>query len=176
MPKTVMISAGHSERDPGAVAGKVKESLVAVRLRDKILAHLKAKGVNAVTDGSIGHNLPLGDAIKILKSAGGLGVEIHLNAAENRAAHGVEALCKPDKRTKAIRLCAAVHLITGIKVRGSEGGYKATNSGQHSKLGFCEAGGIILEVGFISNAADLKAIQDNVDALAEALAVEMATW
>ena len=176
MSKTIMISAGHSEKDPGAVAGKVREAMVAVQIRDKVLARLKEKGINAVTDGTIGRNLPLGDAIKILKTAGGLGVEIHLNAAENRAAHGVEALCKVDKRDKAIRLCAAVHRTTGITLRGNAGGYKADNSGQHAKLGFCEAGGIILEVGFISSPTDLKALQDNIDALSDAIADEMATW
>ena len=43
---------------------------------------------------------------------------------------------------------------TGWKLRG-EDGYKPDNAGQHSRLAYAQAGGIIFEPFFISNDGDL---------------------
>lgn len=175
--KKIAVTAGHSDKDPGAVANGYKESALAVKVRDRITDLLWAtSGIAVLTDGKPGKNLPLSEAIKLCKEAQGRGVDIHFNAAENRNATGVEALCHPDKKLMAQTLCRAVQRVTGLKPRGGEGGYKSASSGQHAKLGFCEAGGIVLELGFISNPTDLNLIRDNMDSLATELAKALATW
>lgn len=170
--KTVLISAGHSDADPGAVGNGYQEATLAVKLRDRIAASLKRKNVPVLKDGDDGVNEPLNRAIGLCNRVGDLSVEIHFNAGPPTAT-GIEALCKPRQKLLAQQLCKAIGNITGIKLRG-EGGYKPDNSGQHHRLGFCEAGGIILEVCFISNANDMKAYVANKEAVAEALAVTLA--
>jgi N-acetylmuramoyl-L-alanine amidase len=152
--KTVLISAGHSETDPGAVSGIYKESTLALLMRDRVFHMLKAKGVNVLRDGDDGENESLNRAIALCRKAD-IAVEIHFNAG-SATAHGIEALAKPDKKKIAQDLCKALAVATGIRLRGDYG-YKPDNSGQHHRLGFCEAGGIILEVCFITSRDDMAA-------------------
>ena len=60
----------------------------------------------------------------------------------------------PKNKAACQRLCRAVEQVTGWKLRG-EDGYKPDNAGQHSRLAYAQAGGIIFEPFFISNDADL---------------------
>jgi N-acetylmuramoyl-L-alanine amidase len=175
--KTIAVTAGHSETDPGAVANGTKESTLTVQLRDQVAAKLRAMpNITVLTDGAVGRNQPLVEAIKLARRANGFAVEFHMNAAENRNATGIEALAPANQRAHAKALCKVVHQVTGLPLRGGDGGYKPSNAGQHSKLGFCEAGGIVVEPGFISNTNDLRLIRDNMDQLTTMLAEEIASW
>lgn len=164
--KQILISAGHNNVDPGAVNGKYKESVVAVDFRDAIyyaLCSKLGKTVKVVRDGAKdGDNQNLNTAIKLAK-ASDIAIEIHLNAATSKAAHGCEALCHKDKAILAKNICAAINDATNgvISPRGDAGGWKSASSGQHARLGFCEAGGVILELGFISNNNDLGTLLSN---------------
>src|SRR5207253_399076 len=95
-------------------------------------------------------------------------VEFHWNAGPLTAT-GVEVLCKPVHKALAQDLATAISHATGIILRG-EGGWKADNSGQHHRLGFCEAGGLIVEVCFISNATDMHRYRDNFEAVVSGIA------
>jgi N-acetylmuramoyl-L-alanine amidase len=155
--KTILVSAGHGAADPGAVSpdGQHKEAHLALRLRDLVAAELRAGGAGVVlTDGGGGTNLPLPEAIKSARRAQ-VAVEIHFNSGPPQAT-GVECLANPRHRQLAQSLAQAVALSTGLKLRG-ELGYKPENAGQHRRLAFVQAGGVILEVCFISNAADVAA-------------------
>lgn len=151
--KSVLISAGHSEVDPGAVGNGYKEAVLAEKMRDRIFDYLKNRGVEVYRDGDDGINEPLNKAIALAKKVD-LAIEIHFNAGPP-AATGIEALCNINKKTQAQKLCGAVASVLNIKVRGDRG-WKDPSSGQHHRLGFCEAGGIILEVCFISSANDMN--------------------
>ena len=61
--KRVLIAAGHSDTDPGAVANGHKEALMALELRDKVAAVLRAEGFDVIEDGKDGQNLPLAESI-----------------------------------------------------------------------------------------------------------------
>ena len=93
------------------------------------------------------------EAVKLIKGSR-LAVEFHTNAAVNKTATGIEALSIPKNKAACQRLCRAVEQATGWKLRG-EDGYKPDNAGQHSRLAYAQAGGIIFEPFFISNDADL---------------------
>jgi N-acetylmuramoyl-L-alanine amidase len=171
MANTIIVSAGHSNVDPGAVsASGLREADLALRLRDKIAARLQAdESLRVLTDGRTGENSPLRDAVAIVKThPGALAVELHFNAGPI-AARGIEVLSKPAHKPRAQALARAIKAITGSPLRG-DGGWKADNSGQHHRLAFCEAGGLIIEVEFLSNAVALHTYLTKEDEVATALA------
>ena len=150
----ITITAGHSNTDPGAVNGSDREAAIAQDMRNIVASILRTDfGLEVKTDGEGKGNLPLREAVKLIKGSR-LAVEFHTNAAVNKTATGIEALSTPKNRAACQRLCAAVAIASGWKLRG-EGGYKPDNAGQHSRLAYAQAGGIILEPFFISNDADL---------------------
>ncbi len=169
--KTVLISAGHSNVppiDPGAVANGQKEATLTLRLRDAVASKLKALSVPILTDGSPLQNLPLKEALTLMRKAD-IRVEIHFNAASDQKATGVESLSKGNLSGLASDLALAVSAATGIRTRGALG-WKPSNSGQHSRLAFCEAGGVILEVCFLTNPQDVQKYLANENQTAERLA------
>ena len=150
----ITITAGHSNTDPGAVNGSDREADIAQDMRNIVAAILRTDfGLEVKTDGEGKGNLPLREAVKLIKGSR-LAVEFHTNAAVNKTATGIEALSTPKNKAACQRLCRAVEQVTGWKLRG-EDGYKPDNAGQHSRLAYAQAGGIIFEPFFISNDADL---------------------
>lgn len=158
--KSVLISAGHGGNDSGATGNGYIEATLALKLRDRIYNHLVEFGIDVLRDGNEGENKDLNKAISICKLVD-IGVELHFNASANETATGVEVLCKLDKKELAQKLCYAITSATGLRVRGNNLGWKSDSSGQHHRLGFCEAGGIILEVCFITNKDDMKLYVEN---------------
>lgn len=153
--KTITLTAGHSNVDPGAVNRKVKESDIAVELRNGVATVLRSRGIDVKKDGEDNCNLSLNEAIKIVDKSK-LSVEFHLNSSTNTAAKGVEALSLAKDKLLCQEICKAISECLGIPVRGSEGGWKPQDSGQHARLGYCLHGGIIVETFFISNQEELS--------------------
>lgn len=163
--KTIVITAGHSNTDPGAVNGPITESQIVTDFRNMVAHYLNKSGVNFLTDGFGHNNLPLTHAIKLIQPDS-LAVEFHCNAFNNPTATGVETLSNDDMKSLGVDLCHAVSSCLGIKDRGAKG----EGSGQHSRLGFVRAGGLILELFFLSNPDDLKAYMDKKWVLARSVA------
>lgn len=162
--RTIVITAGHSNADPGAVGHGTTEAAVVLEFRNLVAAALQAAGIGAITDGEGDTNLPLRDAIRLV-TPGSLAVEFHCNAGPATAT-GVETLSAPALFPLGRDLCLAIHEVLGIPNRGA----KPEGSGQHSRLGFVQAGGLILELFFISNASDLARYQADKQRLAERVA------
>lgn len=172
--KKIFISAGHSNSDPGSISrdGKREADLAEV-LRNRIVANLQAMGLDPVSDGDGTINRPLPDAVKIAKqNADGVNIEIHFNAGPP-SARGVEALCYLKHATLAMNLCGAIAKHTKSPLRG-KAGWKAPHEGQHHRLAFCEAGGVILEVEFISSVEGLRQYLTFETEIAQDLAVVIA--
>ncbi|WP_038345625.1 N-acetylmuramoyl-L-alanine amidase [Acinetobacter sp. A47] len=150
--KIITITAGHSNTDPGAVNGKRTEAEIAADMRNMVAHYLKAAGVTIRTDGTGQTNLPLRTAITLAKGAHAA-VEFHCNAGP-ASARGVEALSQAKDKVLSQKLCGAINSVLGIPLRGDKG-WKPENSGQHTRLGYVQAGGIVLELFFISNNAEL---------------------
>lgn len=168
--KTILVSAGHSTvppKDPGATGNGYVEAEVALMMRDKVANILAAQNYTVLTDGTVNVNQPLNEAVKLARQAN-IAIEFHLNAASPQAT-GVEILAKPNNKRLAMEIGKAINKATGLKMRG-EFGFKPDNSGQHHRLAFCEAGGLIVELAFISNPNDMKALMTNFDAVAEGIA------
>jgi N-acetylmuramoyl-L-alanine amidase len=170
----ILISAGHSTvppKAPGATGNGYIEAIEALKLRDATADVLRGKGLTVVEDGEDGISDPLTKAIALAKGCQ-VAIEYHFNAGPTSAT-GIEVLCKPNKKALAQKIAGAIAKATNLKLRGDKG-WKADDSGQHPRLGFCEAGGLIVEVGFISNASDMKAYKDNFKAIAANVAEALA--
>ena len=170
MKTQITLTAGHSNTDPGAVNGSDREADIAPDIRNIVTNILRNEyGVNVVTDGEGKGNLPLAKAVKLIHGSP-LAIEFHTNAAVNKTATGIEALSTPKNKAMCQSICKAVADVTGWKIRGTEGGYKPDNAGQHSRLAYAQAGGIIFEPFFISNDGDLKQFKETKWKICRAIA------
>lgn len=167
----IFISAGHSDTDPGAAYNGMKESDLAVRLRNRIAVNLRALGMPVITDGDGDTNRPLIDAVaraRMITATGGVAVEIHFNAGPPTA-QGVEAFGFERHLVLCQKLAFAVAYHTGSPRRGHLG-WKAPGQSARKRLAFCDAGGIILEVAFISHPDEMAAYLTQENAIAQAIA------
>lgn len=153
--KSVFLSAGHSGTDPGAVANGRREADIAVEFRNIVSFYLLRAGVPHELDGHGTQNLPLREAVQKARRHP-IGVEFHCNAAASPAARGVETLSAPDDMALAGRICKAIGDVLMIRNRGA----KPENAGQHHRLAFVQAGGIIVELFFITSKDDLAAYDE----------------
>ena len=144
-----VVTAGHSNTDPGAVAAWAKEADIAVEMRNIITSKLRALGHTVYTDGDGSTNLPLKEAIALIGKAG-TAVEIHCNAAVSASASGVEVIALPKNKKLAQDIAVAISNVTKDKLRG-DGGWIDQSKSARGKLGFVDKGGLIIELFFLSN-------------------------
>lgn len=169
--KTYLISAGHGGTDPGACANGYKEADVALHMRDLVAKHLRDLRHTPRTDGAAGINWTLAQALPLIKGTA-LAVELHCNAAANAAATGVEVIALPQHKAIAQRLARAIAAETGQRLRGLGGWIDQTQSAR-GRLAFVNAGGLIVELVFITNPGDMQRFMDARDRVALAIAAAM---
>lgn len=153
--RSIFVSAGHSDVDPGATAFGRREADIAVDFRKMVAHYLTRAGVPHELDGTGTQNLPLREAAARAKKHS-IAVEFHCNAATSPNATGAETLSGPKDMELGAEISAAIARALGIRDRGA----KPENAGQHSRLAFVQAGGIIVELFFITNKMDLAAYDD----------------
>ena len=149
----ITVTAGHSNTDPGAVNGKYKEAELVRNFRNAVAHYLLSAGVTIKTDGTGTINLPLNNAIALAKGAS-IAVEFHMNAATSKQANGIETIALPKDKKLAQELSKAVADAFGSRLRGDNGWIDQSQSAR-GKLGFISNGGLIVELGFISNEEEL---------------------
>ncbi|WP_180122778.1 N-acetylmuramoyl-L-alanine amidase [Acinetobacter sp. YH12086] len=164
----VTITAGHSNADPGAVNGKYKEAELVRQFRNAVAHYLAAAGLSYKTDGAGTINLPLTNAIALAKGAS-IAIEFHMNASANSQANGIEIIALPKDKILAQKLSKAVADVFGSRLRGQDGWIDQSQSAR-GRLGFINAGGLIVELGFISNDAELAAFNSKYWSAAKAVA------
>lgn len=149
----VTVTAGHSNKDPGAVNGKYKEAELVSQFRNAVAYYLREAGIQYKTDGVGILNQDLNAAIKLIKGSS-VAVEFHMNAATSKQANGVETIALPKDKKLAQDLSKAVADAFGSRLRGDNGWIDQSQSAR-GKLGFISNGGLIVELGFISNEEEL---------------------
>lgn len=162
------ITAGHSNTDPGAVNGKTKEADLVVNFRNAVTHYLREAGLQVKTDGSGTKNDPLSAAVKLIQGSS-VAVEFHMNAAASKQANGVETIALPKDKKLAQDLSKAVADALGSRLRGDNGWIDQSRSAR-GRLAYVNAGGLIVELGFISNDAELAAFQARYWVAAKAVA------
>lgn len=150
--RAIFVSAGHGGSDPGAVAQGRSEAVIATEFRNIVAFYLARAGIPYGMDGDGPINLPLREAISRARGYQ-VAVEFHCNAAGAATATGVETLSGPNEMALGGAICNAIAGTLGLRNRGA----KPENAGQHHRLGFVQAGGIIVELFFITNRDDLAA-------------------
>ena len=149
----VAVTAGHSNTDPGAVNGKFNEADLAAKFRNAVAYYLREAGIQYKTDGIGTTNQNLNAAIKLIKGSS-VAVEFHMNAATSKQANGIETIALPKDKKLAQDLSKAVADVFGSRLRGDNGWIDQSQSAR-GKLGFISNGGLIVELGFISNDEEL---------------------
>src|SRR5690554_4555945 len=89
--RSLFISAGHSDTDPGAKGNGYSEADIVLELRDLVSDALRRRGVVFSKDGERGSNLPLRQAVQMARTFD-VAVEFHCNSFSSPSATGVETL------------------------------------------------------------------------------------
>ena len=172
-----VICAGHSNSDPGAVRNGVTESALAVELRKIVALKLRNLGHEVYTDSTDGTdgeglknslNLPLNDAIALVKKHNCTALELHFNAGASPSANGVECLGLVKDKKLCQNISNGIAGVLGSKVRG-DNGFKTQEESARGKLGFVNAGGIIVETMFLSNDIEYLNYTNKVWLVAQAI-------
>jgi N-acetylmuramoyl-L-alanine amidase len=164
----LLVAGGHGANDPGAVHNGYTERDLMTRLRDKVADNLRRMGHEVLTDGDTGKNLPLKEALKLVEGCD-VAVEFHTNAAANPTAKGVEVLSLPTLKAKSQKIASTISTVMLTPRRGEQG-WRPQEDSARGKLGFVQAGGMIVEVFFISNPEELADYLLSEDILAQNLA------
>jgi len=170
----IFISAGHNpngiKQDPGAIGNGYYEADLAVEFRNLVVAFLKAKKIEVITDKD---DERLGTYLERIKTGNGSVVlEFHFDAAASSSATGTTVLIgnDADRLDKAFakELVEANTSILGIKNRG----VKTEAESHRGSLGLMREQGTValLEICFISNPDDLEKYRQNKMTLAHKIA------
>lgn len=155
MAYKICIDAGHGGKDPGAVNGKYHESDATLAIAKKVGTKLKSIGYGVKYTRTTDKYLTLDRRCDIsnLYDAD-VFVSIHLNAAANKDAQGIETwrYSNVGTRTKNLANAVQTELIaaTGAKNRG----VKTTTN--FYVLKHTVASAVLVECGFISNDAECE--------------------
>lgn len=163
--RSLFVSAGHSNTDPGAAGNGFTEADFVLDLRDRVYKELDSRGIVLSTDGEKGDNLPLREAV-VMAAQHEVAIELHCNSFARPSATGTETLSGEWLQDFPEALCAVISDTLGISNRGDKG----EGSGQHSRLAFVSKGhGVIVELFFISNPQDVRKYLDNKEKVVEAI-------
>lgn len=160
MEEKVFPSAGHHDKDPGAVANGMTEMKEMDRFRNHLIEYLIFKGHRYITDMNHETNTQYQSRIKPVK--GDIVLDMHLNAA-GPSATGVEVFVSNNAGAKskafAKELVDGCADIMGIANRG----VKTEAQSARGKLGILNKLGIaaLVEFCFITNVNDIAAFHKN---------------
>lgn len=150
MAKIVVIDSGHGGRDPGATNGKRYEKTAALAIAKKVGSRLKDKGFEVRYTRTKDVYYSLSERCRMSNNwDADAYVSIHLNAAVNKDAKGIETWRYENvgKQTKVLADNVQAELVgvTGARNRG----VKTTTS--LYVLKHTKASAILVECGFITN-------------------------
>lgn len=149
----IYINAGHFDEDSGAVEGSVKESEVAMQLRDLLQAKLMDRAVY------VPDNLNLKDSIAWVNERAqpdDIAIDIHLNSNGNQNVRGVEAYYVHDDSLAKV-FSRQIALATDIPDRGARLDSE-TFVGSLGWLRYLKCKSVLIEVCYMTNPADLRMI------------------
>lgn len=166
----VCIAAGHGGSDPGAVRGSRKEKDATLKIAKKVGAKLKAKGISVLYTRTKDEFVSLKEQCAISNTWGSdVFLCVHVNAAENEKAEGIETwhYKTVGQKTKSLAANVQTELIaaTGAVNRG-------VKQGTFYVLKHTKAPAVLIECGFISNSAECRKLFN--DAYQEKIATAIA--
>jgi len=171
---TLILDAGHGGKVPGAEVNGYKEKDIALAMTKKIKALAEAKGINVITTRDNDRNVSLQDRVKI---KGDYLLSIHVNsepvAKANGTKNGIEIYTPSADRGLIWGKANSMqhYLYEQLK---TVAGIKTASKPVQQRLMLLQnssAAGVIIEMGYLTNNEDLKAITDEnkQNELAEAI-------
>lgn len=156
----IFVSAGHHNKDAGAVHNGHKEADWAKKIRNAVCKHLVDIEAQFIVDydtETLSQYLH-----RIQTGSGSVVLEFHLDAATNKAARGTTALVANYASYNSQEFARELANITACILGTQNRGVKPEAYSAVGKLGLMREAGIVclLEVGFITNEADMKALQE----------------
>lgn len=166
MIKIVFPSAGHHDKDPGAVYNGIKEADKTKELRNLISKHLGTH--KHITDYDCETNRQYQNRIK--PDNGSVIFDIHFNASTNALVSGTEMIVGNNASKHSIEM--ASELVSGTsKILGIPSrGVKTETQTARGKIGILNLGAgiaVLAEVCFLSNTSDMIKYEANKEALAK---------
>ncbi len=167
----IFLTAGHNNKDSGAVNGSRIEAVEAIKIRNRVSDLLKEKTVQVWND-SDNWNLQatINEIFKLSKPSDII-CDIHFNAGPALAT-GCEVFV-PNEAIKselllANDLCLCISKILKIRNRG----VKRESDSQHKRLGMMRPSGsnVLIEVAFISNLNDMKSYDESFEVMCQGIA------
>ncbi|WP_051485021.1 N-acetylmuramoyl-L-alanine amidase [Cloacibacillus evryensis] len=149
-PKTICIDAGHGGKDPGACAGGVPEKDIALSVAKLIGG--KLAGHTVVYTRTADNYVALPERTDYAnRSKADILVSIHCNSATSEKANGVEVYTHTSQSDRSVAAASAIYkkLLAASGMAGR--GIKAAN---YHVLRETKKPAVLVELGFISNAAD----------------------
>lgn len=170
------VTAGHNDKDPGNTWGGHSEAKLVDELGHMVAQALRSAGHLVNQDGELGENWPLNDAIRLIQGAD-LAIELHTNAAGHPSARGVEVVAMPSRKREAMLIADAIAKVLEIPLRKAGGWYDANDHRRdrdwNLPAAFVRHGGLIVEVFFQSNPAELAKYLVRREQVAHAIAAAM---
>lgn len=162
----ILVSAGHGGSSPGASYFGHTEAALMTELRNYTSMRLLERGHAVMMDGGDHENLPLPEAVKLIK---GMDVAIELHTNAGLGGSGVEVVALPKHKALAQRIAKYIAGALGLKVR-RDGGWMRQEDTPHGSLAFVRAGGLVVEAFFLSNRDELDTYLVRKHDVAEAIA------
>lgn len=143
----ICLDSGHGGSDAGAVNGKQYEKDYTLAIAKKVADKLKALGHTVVMTRENDKTLTLQQRCDIANKCD-VFVSVHLNAAENKTANGIETfMCKAsDKKL-------ATHIQSSLATLFPDEKNRGVKTGQYYVLKNTKIPAALVEVGFISHDA-----------------------
>lgn len=163
-------SAGHHDKDPGAVANGWKEADLTKELRNLMIAEFNLRNHKIIVDQDWETNSQYQKRIK--PGSGSVIMDLHFNASSNDKSTGVEVIVNNNASKHSVDLateiCERLSNIMKIPNRGVKT-EKQTARGRIGILNLKAGISVLVEVCFMNNPNDLRAYLNNKEAVACAL-------
>lgn len=167
MIQVVFPSAGHYDKDPGAVYNGIKEADKTKEFRNLVSKYLALRNHDHIVDKDSETNAQYQSRIK--PGSGSVLLDNHFNASANPNATGTEMIvannASKDSISMATELADGTAKILGITNRG----VKTENQTARGKIGILNLGAgiaVLAELCFLSNPSDMAMYELRKEALA----------
>jgi len=159
----IFLTAGHHNRDSGAVGNGLIEAKETIRVRNRVTELLRLKGVEVWNDNDDATLQVVINEISKRSNPTDIICDIHFNAGAATAT-GVECFVSDDAIKSELLLAAdlcKVSEIIGIRNRG----VKRERDSQHKRLGMMRPSGVnvLIEFGFITGVSDMKLYKEHFE-------------
>ena len=164
----VFLDAGHGGKDPGALGNGLKEKDINLYVTLKVGEILKKHNIEVIYSRTTDVFLELTERTNLANKANAdILVSVHVNAAENILAKGVETFSYPNSnKGTALAKCIQDSIIAS-KNYTSDRGIKTANFAVLRQSNMPSA---LVELAFITNVDDAKILRDKQDDLALSVA------